>query len=289
MSESGVNDKMAGRNSTRPSIGKKMDVDPIIARIDMLEEKLSNKFSENIKTMESKWDAIVSKLVDNQNSLTENVTDLGIQVSQVKETVTEVKSKLNQIDEEFSCVNAEILRLDYLCHLNQLNIKNIPEKPNENLFEVFKSIAEKLDIPVTKDLKSCISSIFRIGKKISNINESNAADSSRSSIVNKSNSRIVIVKFHSTEYRNLVFSKYLENIKLTTHQIGLSSTQNDKRIYINEYLHPCLRQVFNLACKLKAEKKLLKLNVKNGNIIITKHDGQTMKVYSIDVLQQIIN
>ncbi len=121
----------------------------------------------------------------------------------LNQSVADIKSDFNRIEDDNSCINQEVIRLDYLCHLDQLNMKNIPEDKSENLYDIFELIAIELGVPKELDPRSWINSIFRFGKEtVSTNNQQNISIFNYS----KPRPRVIVVKFNLIfDFRRIIF------------------------------------------------------------------------------------
>lgn len=137
--------------------------------------------------------------------------------------------------------------------LNELKIKGIPYKPDENLKLLFQSISQIVGYNI--DDPNRVPELFRIQKKNAAVTEPIPLP-------------IIIVKFVAKHIRDDFYSLYLARVKknpLKTEELQLAQ---GGRVIISENLTATNQQLFTQAMKMKYEKKLAKVYTKDGLVYV---------------------
>nr|CAI5840816.1 unnamed protein product [Callosobruchus analis] len=185
--------------------------------------------------METKYDVLMKKY-NEQVAINEK-----LQVDIVK-----IKSQLNK---------QEQLNLR-----NNVIIQGIPQKSNENVTDIVKTISEKLEV---QNVSNFIA--YRLGN--------GSGDGSRP----------IKIEF-SDENSKLKFMKSKKRLKLTSKDLGFNE---NKKVYLNHDLTATNLELLKAAriCKQKMDFKFLWIN--NGNILMRKDENS--KVIFVDDLEQLKN
>lgn len=216
----------------------------------------------------SEFQIILEKLNSMEEKLSTRMTNLeNVQQAQgnkLDEHIINTSNCVTAIDNNVNENTKRFLELDYKVHQCDLQITGIPKQPDENLHGIFDKICKFFDFKLVLPLES----IFRISTK--------------------RNTSIVIVKF-STKMDRMEFYK-----KYRTSRINVSNIDIDgnHRIYINEYVNPVMKQVFNKAFKYSKEENSIITNIKQkgGLVYITLCSDSSSSVFvpSISFLDELI-
>lgn len=145
-------------------------------------------------------------------------------------------------------------RIDYLERLalaNELVIRGIPRKENENVNKICDMICESIGFNGKNTIQEC----FRVTSKWNNINDSST----------KAFSPSIIIKFWSSSAKMGFFKLYIDKKSLCTTNIGFESPA---RIYVNENYTKKNFEIYRLACQLKAEGRIFQFHSFKGRISV---------------------
>lgn len=147
-----------------------------------------------------------------------------------------------------------------------VEIKGIPQKPNEDLADIINKIGEAIGEPVSpKDVDVC----HRVRTK----------DNRKTNIV---------VQFQRREKRD----QFLEKARKKRLRNDLLGSECEDPIYVNEHLCPAMKKLLGMASARKREHEWKFVWVKNGvifarqteksQIIRTTHENDVNKICSTD-------
>lgn len=258
--------------SRRNSVSTKTETNALIERLDAMEKKLCGKIDSKINDMNDVWNKKFESILQKNDQILEQFANFEIETkNQFKTTnsrIDNAETDIQALKQEGKTSKNDIYRLEYLFRMNQLNISNVPEEPDEDLVDIFQKMVNGLKItgPIVLD------SIYRAGKK------SNQSDVHR----------LIIVNFLSVSNRNVFFAAYHQCKTMDLNFIGF--TGNTTRIYINEYLSPELRKVHSIARRLMKTGKLQKV-IKRDGLIYVKSQNQPdlVQVNTPECLKLFIN
>lgn len=225
----------------------------VISRELKEEIKVSRIESKNaINSINKEVNAAVKYMKDNFSRINKNVTKLEKENQQLKKEIESIRHDINANAQSRFC--------------NVLKIYNIPEAPNENLFNLFEKICALIGYQSSDCL---LDTIYRLRSRVKQITPS-----------------ILVVKFIRNSDKNK-FLKIKKSNKPDLFSSDLDPAFNKVPIYINEYL-----TAYNL--KLLRETRQLKLDgifefvwSRNGNIF-ARRDANS-KILSIRSIQDLNN
>lgn len=161
----------------------------------------------------------------------------------------------NNVDSCTDRMNTSESNTQRIAKLNELKIKGIPYKPDEDLRAIFQSISHIVGYDINGPNR--IPELFRIQPRNPAVSHSIPLPT-------------VIVKFVVKHIRDDFYSLYLKRVKtnpLKTDEIQLSQ---GGRIIISENLTAANQQLFIQAMKFKYENKLAKVYTKDGLVQVKK-------------------
>ncbi|XP_050508127.1 uncharacterized protein LOC126885578 [Diabrotica virgifera virgifera] len=210
-----------------------------------------SEFQKLFQKMEESMEFLSSKFdtltVENQNALRE-LRDMKRENIQLKTKVSQLEKRICELEiKEFSC-NLEI-------HGTQ--IKN--EDPKEVLMEI------------ANDLLSC------------NFNSQDVSDCFKQET---KNGAIIVAKMRSRDIKTK-FIKARKNRKMESNMLSCNKNkENTSKIYINEQLTFTNRNLFNIAYKLKKERKYKYCWTKNGRVYVKKSDdSEPIYIHNEDIIK----
>ncbi|XP_063897730.1 uncharacterized protein LOC135118788 [Helicoverpa armigera] len=153
-------------------------------------------------------------------------------------TITKLEAKIDSMEQQARLCNVEVC--------------NLPEKRNENLFTIIEAIGNAVKFPVSQN---DIVAIHRVPHAHQNDNKP----------------KNIIVKFKSLLTRDNLLSAYRKSKCIKTDQIGISGALTS--IYLNEHLTLKNKALFREARKLANECGFKYVWVRNATILVRKQDG----------------
>ncbi|CAG9135566.1 unnamed protein product [Plutella xylostella] len=244
---------------------KEASLDEIISRLDILTKKLDvlpkliadvNELKSNmmevVKSCEfagQKIDDFESKLV----GLTDRVTSLEV----VKEALTSTQSTMGLVQQDFN-------EKDQWSRLNNVEIKGVPLKNNENLFKIVETLSEHLNVPISK----------------ANINFV-----SRVPVFNTKEKSILLGFVNRYVKEDFVAAA---RARKTTKACDIGFANCDQRIYINDHLSPNNKKLLSRTKQIARDKNYLYVWVKHAKIHIRKNDSApVLTIRSIEDLNKL--
>lgn len=163
------------------------------------------------------------------------------------------KDEIDHLKTENTSLKRSVNHLEALSRQNNIVITGITETPNENLIDIMKIIANKLEIDVRED------SVVKVCRFKSQ----------------SSDKKPILVVFNTFMVKNQIISSFKEKYKKSNMIIN-----TDEHIYIGDHLGPALQHLLRLV-----KSKLIKTNlykhawIQNGNVLIRK--SSTSKILKI--------
>lgn len=160
-----------------------------------------------------------------------------------------------KLKEETNKLSKDIRKVEKNLNDKKIEIHGITERANEDINELVKTIGNSFNLNInTEDIDEA----YRVHKKAS---------------IRKNNPIIVSFSKKKDKEQFLLMRK---NKSLFTDEIGLSDTRS--QIFINEYLPKQTKELLWNTKKLKNEKKYKYLWIKNGTILLRKHENSQVIV-----------
>lgn len=215
---------------------------------DSLTELINEKFSE---------------LNSNISTLNRTVDSLRTSLDRLREENITLKNQCNELRSENSKLKRDINDLQQYSRLENLEIVGVPETKNENVYSVLESIAESIGIQFKSEE---VSIAHRVPSAKNNIKP----------IVVRFTSRLTKMnwKLASKKKGRLCSSELKKNLPSST-------------IYINDHLTPYNKFILGKARKLKQNKKLSYVWVKETKILVRKEqDSPVKRIFSEEDLRQ---
>lgn len=238
-------------------------ISPSTATLDLVLQELRNGIN-GINTRLEQLPAIVLEIKtikENMHQFEVSITSLKNEVAGNSEKLTEVTKRVESLENQpaaasdYPLLKSEITKLsnelalkDQLLRLNNVEIKGIPMKRNENLFDLVCKLGGHLGLPIEK----------------TDINFVSRAQST-------AQPKPIIVGFlirYTKE--NFVASARSHKPYLTAEDIGFVG--NNNRIYINDHLSKENKQLLTKTKKAASEKNYSYVWVQNGKILTRKND-----------------
>lgn len=227
-----------------------------------------NKMQSDVDTFNNRVDICEMKLTS-YNSQMKILVDTVSKTNEMYDTkIDEISSKVNNQDEK---LQKEICFIQGMQNQDELIINGVPQTEKENLSFIIIKIAAALNINITSDR---IKKIYRMGPQAEN------------TITNAQKNKPILVKFNTTETRNLINSNYVQNLiekkPLTLNNIGIPSNE---RVYINPHLPKCLTPLYKKALDMKKRNLINAVHAKINSIAI-KIDNKWHKIQTEKELEE---
>uniref|UniRef100_A0A8D9EIV5 Zinc finger PHD-type domain-containing protein n=1 Tax=Cacopsylla melanoneura TaxID=428564 RepID=A0A8D9EIV5_9HEMI len=195
-------------------------------------------------------DSKLNQLLNHQKETTTKIDKLIVDNENLKKMLTEKDQVIFKLEKR-------VLALEQRTRINNIEIANYPESPNENAREVFKKICAVLELDVA---------------------DSDIQASHRVPRFNPTATKNIVVNFSSRWVKNKVLIAIKKFKKDKKRQIKASDVSNNlpaENVYVSEHLCPAMKQL------LKKTKDYAKTNqyqyvwVKDGVIHMKKNDVAT--------------
>ena len=225
-------------------------------KLDVFWERMQQMFSRFTENIEAKLDAWMEK-PHNPAVVAE------YQVSYMKKECNNEPNAI--VSQPINEIRQYYYRLDRMERSQELIIKGIPYRRDEDLNEIFRGITYCLGIARTNFPVVHLKRLSKVPLRI----ESTPP---------------IICQFRSRGSRDDFFQMYLNNRSLTLDNIGYDS---QRRIYINENLSPLVKRILLAAIKLRSKGLLYKVSTRKGSVYVRTCLGSEPVI--IDTLDQLYN
>lgn len=201
-----------------------------------IKEEIKSEIKIMSDELKASFHGEISKLHERVDAIETNVAS---QLSSVRSDIDSCVNRLNSTNDDLARIG----------ELNKLKINGIAHINNENLKDIFCSIAKLIGYDITNPLN--MPEIVRMQKRSNQTHDFIPLSS-------------IIVKFVATHIRNSFYGLYLAKATkepiLTEHfRLPQGGT-----VRIGKMLTPHNQLIFTEALKLKRDKKLLKVNTSDG-------------------------
>lgn len=209
------------------------------------------KLTEDIKSIKSEISELKASCEFAHASLKEQESKIGELESKVA-GIQGLAEALDAANKEITTLKDDMAEKDQRARANNIEIKGIPVKTDENLFSIFESVcsAIKFNVP-----KSCINYIARVPTK----------DPKQKSIIVTINNRYTKEDFIAT-------ARAKENRQLKLSDISILKCNSADRVYINDHLTPQRKNLLNKVKTITNQKDYAYVWVKHCKIHVRKND-----------------
>lgn len=268
--------------------GVSSKLDTLTASVD----KTNKTMNEIDEKLNAKMDKLESTVTDNINRLTVEVdtriqnftTDMNKRFESLwnatqascQDIASSNELTSSKIDQCQSVNETRLNRLERENLRNELIITGVPVVVGERVLDIFGDICLALDTNLNS---GDVVSVYRIPLT----RDSNAKKSKGRSAISTSP---IIVKLVSDWAKQNLLAAYFKRKNLNTGDIGFTAKA---RIYINESLTKCNREIFNSAAEAKNSKVIFKYFTRNGLVHIQiKEQGKVIRINDMDQLKAAI-
>lgn len=229
----------------------------ILNSIKEMKSELEAKIDTSQSAIETKINEITSTVNNEMQSLKGSFDDLKTKLSSdvesLKEQVAEHTQRLNNNEDD---INRLKLSAD-------LRLNGIPFSKDENLAQLFNTIAAEIGYDTTTNSNVPLLKRIPIRNKITG------------SMVE---SPIISLHFASPHHKQQFYSTYLSKMPLKAESIGL---QKDLKIVIGESLTRTNAEIFKFAQKLKKENKIAQTFTADGLVKIKFVKGPKQRTHTV--------
>jgi archaellum component FlaC len=236
------------------------------------EELMQNLKSEitELKTQVSGVSHTMNNLSQQQIQFRNDLTELSKSMDFHTKSFDDLKTKtqsiskdianLKKIEKEFDTYNSRFSNLERDFNnqqqrerLHNIEIAGIPEKKNEDLPQLLLSICGVLEVQLTK---KDIIGIHRVPQHITN------------SKVPKN----IVAKLSNQLFKDSIISAMRKKKILTTTDLGLTSSDVPKKIYVNEHLTPFYKMLHKKTRDAASGAAYQYVWIRNGKIFVRKNN-----------------
>ncbi|XP_044756896.1 uncharacterized protein LOC123315311 [Coccinella septempunctata] len=252
---SGGDRKRQSTSAGRPSLdGQSQRVEkPIVSDDESDTEGRNGDVSQPIQSLTLE----IRNLRESVNFCSGKISDFEIKLGRFNELVTKL-GKLERENEllkkQVTDLNSEVNNLEQFSRSNNIEIQNIPEKPNENIMEIISSIGRAIDQPVDS---SCIDFCSRVPTNI------------------QGRPKNIVLRFISKIRRDDFLDAY--KVKRVSNSgsdgSGIRVENVSERLYINEHLSIHNKKLFKEARDIAKNKEYKYVWTQSGNILLRKNDA----------------
>lgn len=189
----------------------------------------------------------------------QRLDDLSVKLSDVDTRVLgleRLQESVCGLQSEIDMLKSELSANDQRSRLNNIEIKGIPLKKDENLFNILDKISQKVNYAFPKTQINYISRIPLFNTK----------------------DKSIVVSFLN-RYIKEDFVAAARSLKtLSAHDLGFSGQMN--RVFVNDHLSPDSKKLLNKTRTMAKEKEYKYVWVKHGKIHVRRQEGSVVLVIS---------
>lgn len=225
------------------------------------------KHTEKINELES----YIGELKTSLNFISAQYDDMSVDFKKHLNTMTEMRSSSD--DKQLAYLQSKVNMLENISRSHNLEIQSVPERKNENILGIVRSLFDKLSLQFSEDSVSFCSRVPKMNNK-------------------SDRPRNIIVTLQSPRHRDLVLSAAHRYNKLHSkdmlNSLDLGVSGEKTLIYIAEHLTPECKAIYAAARKFKKEKQYKYVWVKYGKVFLRKNDtSSAIYVKQVDVLNKL--
>lgn len=182
----------------------------------------------------------INFLADKFDDISKKVTEIERQNKQITDENSEIKIRLKQLEIQHYREQQQQLN-------KHLTIHGVPKKSNENLEDIIINLAK-----ITK----------------TDISKSNIISCRRMNANENTNAPIIVAEFDNIHNKQQLHNNFKINGAIIVKQLFTNTTNDSKKIYINEYLSEYTRKLLEDTKKLKVKHNIQFVWVKNGVVYL---------------------
>ncbi|CAK1585738.1 unnamed protein product [Parnassius mnemosyne] len=210
----------------------------------------------------------LQEVINDIRSIKNDISELRKFNENVKEKMDTFDKRIQAIEnanQELSSLKLQLRKLeddvnekDQWLRSNNVEIKGVPFKPGENLFDIIDKLGNKITYPVPKNAVNYVTRV-------------------QTRDTGSSNTKPIIVSFTNKYMKeDFIAASRHSKLNISAEDIGL---KGKNRIYINDHLSYAKKMLLNKTKTLTKEKNYQYVWVKHGKIFVRKTD--TSYVFNI--------
>ncbi|XP_022819316.1 uncharacterized protein LOC111362541 [Spodoptera litura] len=222
-------------------------LDTVLSEIRELRQQLSS-----LPTLVSSIKSIKEELIELKKSFefsSGRLDDFDARLVELEVKASEfdnLRDTVSSLQAEVVSTRSDFCSFDHRTRLNNVEIKGVPVKKNENLFSVLDAISSKINYNCPKTQINYISRVP----------------------IHNSKEKLVIVSFLNRYIKDDFIAAARANKELSTKDIGVQGPPH--RIYVNDHLSIEYKKLLNRAKTAAKEKQYEFVWVKHGKIHVRK-------------------
>lgn len=234
-----------------------MDFAKLKKLITQSSEAIENKIDSSQKSLESKFSELAIKVEGDVSKLKLSMDEFKAEVSS---ELHDVKVQLSSNTQRIDNTEDDIQRIQ---RSSDLRVIGFPVKENENLFEIFKAIANEIGFEINPQF--CTPTIERIPVKNRITGE-------------MLKSHTVLIQFPALKQKQSFYSHYLNKMPLKPENFGLPTAN---RIIIGENLTRKNAQLFKQAQIMRKDRKIAQTFTEDGIVKLKLKKGKNEQTYTV--------
>ncbi|XP_039291705.1 uncharacterized protein LOC120353119 [Nilaparvata lugens] len=225
---------------TPVSSGSSLTIADVVAMLNVMKEDQKRMELDLGKSMEACHEGITELNVKQEERNEKFETCL--------KTIEELTKKVVKLERENAALKERVEDLEQYSRINMVEIRGLPQQPNEDLNSMVYNISSALGCQIGEDAIDVCHRLGRAGPE---------------------GPAPVVVKFIRRTDKNTLLQKRRVKRDFSTRHIGCNT---DQPIYINECLSPSRRKLFSLARSAHKEHRFKFLWVRDCKILIRKQE-----------------
>lgn len=241
--------------------GSPVEQDSTLFTLEQVRALISDEFSNLKINLEASLTNEIKSLRDDIHSFKESLAffnskydDINNRINSLEEKIKTLKGCDGNLEMLDNFVKVNNQREQWMRKSN-IEIYGIPERKNENLFELLNSIAKRCEIQLNPSTD--IDFITRVKPK-----ENDA-----------SNTKPIVVRFLA-RWKKDDFLAHFRKLKLKCSDIGFTSNNNN--VYFNDHLTSANKSLLYQAKKIANDKKYKFIWVRNCTIMVRKSENNSV-------------
>lgn len=267
--------KCSACKNPSPSPGKSPELEGILTEIKYMSAQLANlpglvesvrKIQEEIRDLKSikteltEVKSSVASVHQSMSSITDRLTKLDSEVQSLHSTKEQLTALQQRVDQLEIRANEDQQR----SRLNNIEVKGVPFKSSENLYNIINKIGDTINFSISKDQINYIARVPTRGD---------------------SNTKNIIVSLHNRYIKDDFIVAARRCKSLTAANLGLSG---DRRIFINDHLTLQNKTLLNKTKTLAKEQNFEFVWVKSCKIFVRKNNtSPVISINSVSDLKRI--
>lgn len=235
-----------------------------VTRSNVIEADLSEKDLENPTSILK----ILKEIQQSQTYLSQKFDEFNKRTKLLEEENKTLKKEVNSLKMRLTAVEYDHNALQNEIFKKHVYVSGVPLRQNESLEKIIIEIGALSNVKINNnDIVTC----KRLpARKVNSSHQQHPQ---------------ISVEFNSTTIKEEMINNQKINGPILQSQLKLTSTESDRKIYINEYLSNLNKKLLYEAQKLKQKFNVKFIWAKNGNVFIRQSETtQTFRIRNIEHL-----